>query len=128
MTREEALTFGRWLRSMRKRAGLETVRLAALSDVDASTIVRLEAGAFKNPKAQTLSRIAQTLQLEVSDMLQRAGIPVIAPPIDVPVYLRQGRYNRLPPEAKAELDHYLEFLAQRYGLDATGPADGEDES
>lgn len=128
MTREEAVTFGKWLRAMRKRAGLEAVRLAALSDVDASTIVRLESGAFKNPKAQTLSRIAQTLQLDVSDLLQRAGIPVLTPPSDLPVYLRQGRYHRLPPEAKAELDHYLDFLAQRYGLDTAGPAAGEDES
>jgi transcriptional regulator with XRE-family HTH domain len=125
MNPQQAKKLGRHLRTSREALGISARELARRADVDDSTIVRFEQGAFAEPSPDKLKRIARVLSLNLADLYVLADYPVPELPPLRP-YLR-AKYRDLPPEAAEQLDAYAQRLAKRHGVDLSGPAPGEDE-
>ncbi len=127
MIPEQARALGKFLKERRTALGLSTRALAARSGVDMATVVRLEQGAFVEPRPDTLRVIAKALGVSLADVFALADYVV---PSELPTftpYLR-AKYRSLPRKAIAELEQYFDDLSARYGLDPAGPAPGEDEA
>jgi transcriptional regulator with XRE-family HTH domain len=111
MRPDQARALGDYIKDRRSALLLSTRALAARSHVNMATIVRLQQGAFIDPRPETLRAVADGLDVRVSELLLLAGylIPEDLPDFDK--YLRV-KYPQLSDEAIAE----LETLAQRHGL------------
>ena len=127
MESEQAKKLGRRLRARREELGLSLRQLAERAETTDTTIIRIEQGAYSAPAPDKLSRIAEALGLSLADVFALADYVV---PGDLPAftpYLR-AKYRSLPPKAVADLEHYFDKLAARYGIDPAGPAPGQDEA
>lgn len=124
MNPRQAKALGKFLRDRRTVLGLSTRALAARSDVDMATIVRLEQGAFAEPRTDKLRAIAEALGLSVADVFAKADYTV---PSELLVPYLRTKHRDLPPEAMSELERYATKLGRRYGIKPNGPAPGEDE-
>jgi transcriptional regulator with XRE-family HTH domain len=123
---KQAKDLGRLLRRRREELGLSKMQLARQVGTNDATIFRIEEGQFTAPAPDKLSRIAEVLALSLADVFALADYSI---PSDLPSfqpYLRT-KYRDLPPEAVEQLDRAFQRLAKRHGLDAAGPAPGEDE-
>jgi transcriptional regulator with XRE-family HTH domain len=126
MSPDQAKTLGEFLREQRTTLGLSTRALAVRCSVDMATIVRLEQGAFAEPRPDTLRAVAEALGVSVADVFALANYVV---PNELPAfkpYLR-SKYRGLPRPALDELDRSFKRIAKRHGLDPDGPKPGEDE-
>jgi transcriptional regulator with XRE-family HTH domain len=126
MNPKQAKELGHHLRSRREELGLSVRDVEGLSGVDDGTIVRIEQGAFAAPAPDKLSRIAEALDLSLADVFALADYAIPSELPSFQPYLR-SKYRGLPPEAVEQLDRAFQRLAKRHGLDAAGPAPGEDE-
>ena len=101
MSPEQARTLGTFIREHRTALGLSTRALAARCGVDMATIVRLEQGAFVEPRPDTLRAVAEALGVGVAGVFAKADYAV---PSD--------RVRALPaqqaPRPSARGDHELE--------------------
>ncbi len=122
MTISDAEQLGNLLAAARARAGLSTPQLAALTGVSQSNIVRLEQGRIASPSAASLQRLGAALDVPLHELYRLAGIPLPG----LQPYLRAS-YG-LSPEDAARAQAYIERLAERYGADGSGPAEGADEA
>lgn len=98
MTPEQAKTLGRFLREHRSALDLSTHQLAARIGIDQATIVRLEQGAFAEPRPDTLRAVAEALGVSLADVFALADYVI---PDDLPAfapYLR-SKYRDLPAPA-----------------------------
>lgn len=126
MNPEQAKALGSFLKEHRAGLGLSTHQLAARSGTDQATIVRLEQGAFAEPRLDTLRAVAEALGASLADVFALAEY---AMPSELPSfrpYLR-AKYRDLPSEAVEQLERSFTRLAKRHGFDPAGPAPGEDE-
>lgn len=124
MSPKQAKALGRFLKEQRTALGLSTRALAARSDVDMATIVRLEQGAFAEPRPDKLRAVAEALGVNLVDVFAMADLTV---PTELLVPYLRTKHRDLPPEAISELERYAEKLGRRYGIKPAGPAPGEDE-
>ncbi len=58
------------LKKYRKQKGISQDKLSKLADVTYNTIIKLESGATKNPRVETLQLIAKALGVGVDDLLK----------------------------------------------------------
>lgn len=58
------------LKKYRKKKGVSQDKLSKLADVTYNTIIKLESGATKNPRIETLRLIAVALGVSVDDLLK----------------------------------------------------------
>lgn len=126
MNEKQARALGAFLREHRTTLGLSTRAVAAESGVDMATIVRLEQGAFAEPKPDTLRGVAEALGVSLADVFALADYTV---PTELPAfnpYLR-NKYRDLPAPAVEELERSFRRIARKHGYDPDGPAAGEDE-
>lgn len=126
MNPKQAKALGRFLKEHRAALGLSTRALAARCDVDMATIVRLEQGAFAEPRPDTLRTVAEALGVSLADIFAMADYAI---PTDLPAfapYLR-SKYRDLPAPAVEELERSFKRITKRHGFDPAGPALGEDE-
>jgi transcriptional regulator with XRE-family HTH domain len=95
MNQDQAKELGKLLGQRRQALGLSKRRLAALTHMGDSTIVRLEQGGILAPSPAKLSRLATALHLSLADIYARAGyfVPGELPSFDA--YL-QAKYPELP--------------------------------
>lgn len=105
----------------RKQRGFTLDQLAAKSGVAASSIYRVEQGLHASPRADTLSKIADALDIPLADVFAAAGYSTSRDLPSFGVYLH-SRYRDLPPRARRELETHFTQLLRRYG-----PKNGEDE-
>jgi transcriptional regulator with XRE-family HTH domain len=124
MNPRQAKALGRFLKDRRTALGLSTRTLAGRSDVDMATIVRLEQGAFAEPRTDKLRAVAEALGLSVAEVFAKADYTV---PSELLVPYLRTKHRDLPPEAISELERYAAKLGRRYGIRPDGPAPGEDE-
>jgi transcriptional regulator with XRE-family HTH domain len=122
MTLSDAQQLGRLLAAGRARAGLSTTQLAAATEVNQSSIVRLEQGQFVRPSPTLLQRLAQVLDLPLNDLYRLADVPLPS----LRPYLRAS-YGLTESDA-ARAQAYIEKLAANYGATGQGPAGGADEA
>jgi transcriptional regulator with XRE-family HTH domain len=115
MNQVQAKSLGQLLRRRRREMGLSKRRLAALTGMGDSTIVRLEQGRFTAPSPAKLSRLAEALRLPIADLFALAGylIPAGLPSFDA--YL-QAKYPALPRSAAVELRNHFKRLEVHHGL------------
>jgi transcriptional regulator with XRE-family HTH domain len=126
MDPDKAVRFGKYIKQQRQAKGLSSRALARAIGVNDATIVRIEQGAIEAPRPNLLSAIARELDLPLSDVFAYADYVV---PQELPSftpYLR-AKYGELPPEAVEQLERSFAKLAKKYGADARGPVQGEDE-
>src|ERR1700690_3424751 len=118
MNPKQAKALGKFLKDQRTALGLSTRALAARSDVDMATIVRLEQGAFAEPRTDKLRAVAKALGLSVADVFAKAAYTV---PSELLVPYLRTKPRDLPPEAISELERYAAKLGRRYGIKPNGP-------
>lgn len=114
MDRDKAVLVGDYLKQQRTATGLSTRQLAVRAGLNKSgtTVSRIEAGEFTNPKAETLVAIAEVLDISVTDLFTRAGyitrqdLPGVGP------YLR-AMFDGVPHDVLAALETHI--------TDTTGP-------
>ncbi len=58
------------LKKYRKQKGVSQDKLSKLADVTYNTIIKLESGATKNPRIETLQLIAKALGVGVDDLIK----------------------------------------------------------
>lgn len=58
------------LKKYRKKKGVSQDKLSKLADITYNTIIKLESGATKNPRVETLRLIAVALGVSVDDLLK----------------------------------------------------------
>ena len=121
---QQAKELGRRLSARREELGLTVRDVEQLAGVDDATVVRIENGAVADPRPATIRSICDALDLVVADVYPIADYPGSLP--NFRPYLRT-KYRGLPAEAIDQLDRIFRRLAERHGLDAAGPAPGEDE-
>lgn len=108
MDRDKAALVGAYLKQQRISAGLSARKLAELAGLQkaGTTVTRIEAGEFTNPKAETLVAIAGALQISVTDLFTRAGyittqdLPAVGP------YLR-AMFDGVPHDVLTELETHI---------------------
>jgi len=127
MTPDEAAELGSHLRSARQAKGLSARQLGDLAGMNDASIVRIENGTFKAPRAEKLARIAEALDLNSFEVLERAGYTSSADLPTMQPYLRT-KYRNLPPEAMEQIERYASRVAKKHGISLEGPAPGEDET
>ena len=59
------------LKKLRKNKKLSQDRLARLADISYNTIVKLEAGKANNPTYETLSKLADALEVSLDELVGR---------------------------------------------------------
>lgn len=59
------------LKKIRAEKGYSLEKVARLADLSLSTVVKIEDGTNKNPTIDTLSKIAQALEVGVDDLIQK---------------------------------------------------------
>ena len=58
------------VKKLREKKGLSQEKLARLADVSNNTIVNIEASKQKNPTIDTLTKIAEALNVSVNDLIK----------------------------------------------------------
>lgn len=58
------------VKRFRKKRGLSQDKLAKLSDVTLTTLVKIESGANKNPTIKTLKKIADALEVSLDQLME----------------------------------------------------------
>lgn len=119
MNPKRAQTLGAYLKDRRSALGLSTRALASLCNVNMATVVRLEQGAFIDPRPETLRAVAEGLGVSPSELLILAGYVL---PEDLPSFdsFLRAKYPQLPDSAIAE----LESVAKRHGLKSSSKETG----
>lgn len=59
------------LKRIRAEKGLSLEKVARLADLSLNTVVKIENGTNQNPTIDTLSKIAQALEVGVDDLIQK---------------------------------------------------------
>lgn len=117
MNERQAKEFGALLRKRREKLGLSTHELAKRADIPQPTILRLEQGRFAAPRPDKLARLADVLDLNLSDLYARVGYLA---PNELPSFEAYliAKYPAMPKRAKAELARHFAGLAAQHGIPA----------
>jgi len=57
------------IKKLRAEKGYSLEKIARLSDVSLNTVVKIESGVNKNPTIETLTKIANALDVKVDDLI-----------------------------------------------------------
>jgi transcriptional regulator with XRE-family HTH domain len=111
MKLDHALRLGQMIRQRRTELALSASQLATRVGVNSSTIIRLEKGAIRAPRADKLARLAEVLGLRLADVAGTAGYLVSGELPAFEPYL-VAKYPELSEAAMAELARrFKELLA-----------------
>ena len=61
---------GKNIRKLRQEKGISQDRLSKLADLSLNTIVNIESGGNLNPTIETLTKIANALEVKVDDLIR----------------------------------------------------------
>ena len=62
---------GKNLKRIRQKKGISQDRLSKLADLSLNTVVTVESGLNPNPTIETLTKIAQALDVKVDDLIKK---------------------------------------------------------
>lgn len=126
MAEDQIQQLGKTITAKREQLGWSIRELARRTDLNDTTVMRIERGERSAPSPDVLARLADALELSLAELYTLAGYAVPTDLPSMPAYLRV-KYRDLPAPARDELNKYLEQLKHKYGLDENGPRNGEDE-
>jgi transcriptional regulator with XRE-family HTH domain len=124
--RKEINKLGDIIRRQRLLKALSSRELAEQSGVHHTTITMLERAEIDQPRPDKLTKLAEALDLDPTDLLTLAGYQPSGKLPGFGVYLRTT--TGLPDQAIEELQGYYEYMQKKYGPSGAGPSSGEDES
>ena len=125
MTARRRISLGLQIQQRRIELGLSLSEIARRAGVDKGTMSLLERGKNTHPTPQVLRALADALQMPLADLfagadyLQSTELPSLRP------YMR-AKYQNLPDEAVAEVEQFIQELAQRHRMST--PHNHEDET
>ena len=127
MDRKQAEGLGGYLRQARTEKSLSLAALSELCGLPAATISRIETGVFRAPAPDGLARLADALELPLSDVFAHANY---AAPSDLPSFTpyMRSKYKDLPDDALEDIERYAQKLARKHGVNLDGPLPGQDEN
>ena len=64
-------TIGKNLKKIRQEKSISQDRLSKLADLSLNTVVTVESGLNPNPTIETLTKIAQALDVKVDDLIEK---------------------------------------------------------
>jgi len=64
-------TIGKNLKKIRQEKGISQDRLSKIADLSLNTVVTVESGLNPNPTIETLTKIAQALDVKVDDLIKK---------------------------------------------------------
>ena len=64
-------TIGKNLKKIRQEKGISQDRLSKLADLSLNTVFTVESGLNPNPTIETLTKIAQALDVKVDDLIKK---------------------------------------------------------
>jgi len=64
-------TISKTLKKIRQEKGISQDRLSKLADLSLNTVVTVESGLNPNPTIETLTKIAQALDVKVDDLIKK---------------------------------------------------------
>jgi len=70
MSASKKLTIADNIKKYRQNLGISQDRLSKMADVTYNTIIKIESGGSQNPTINTLSKIANALDVGVDDLLK----------------------------------------------------------
>jgi transcriptional regulator with XRE-family HTH domain len=111
MNAKDAKKLGAAIRRHREAAGLHRKGLADAAGIEPSTILRLETGVIREPRAETLQRIARVLGVAVEEFVSVAGYMSPNAEIGLPVYLR--RSMGLTDDEAKRIERYIARLTNQ---------------
>ena len=109
MKPEHALRLGEMIHQRRTKLALSASELAARVGVNSSTIIRLEHGGIRAPRADKLARLAEVLGLTLADVAAAAGYLVSNDLPSFEPYLI-AKYPELSEAAMTELTRRFKEL------------------
>jgi transcriptional regulator with XRE-family HTH domain len=109
MNQVQAKSLGQLLRRRRREMGLSKRRLAALTHMGDSTIVRLEQGRFAAPSPAKLTQLATALNIPLADIFARAAYFA---PDELPLFgaYLQAKYPELSARTRSRLIRYFQDI------------------
>ena len=109
------MSLGEKVKALREKKGMNQKQLAEASDITQATISRIENGKVNQLKSEALKRLSEALGSTVDYLVDRTDQLT---PEDVmkadenAKYLFRG-YEKLSPEARKQLQDFIQFLEQR---------------
>lgn len=113
------------LRERREQLGISAREVARRANLNNGTIHHLENATNPRPSSESLTSIAEALELPAADLLAIANrLPTELPTFKP--YLR-SKYHELPEAALNEMEDYFRFVQEKHHASSDGPTSGEDE-
>lgn len=123
MTDRERAALARLIKTEREKQGLSARELARRAGIDQALLTLIDQRKIAQPRIETIQRIAEALDLSVTDLytvanwLPERDLPGLGP------YMR-AKYRDLPDEGVEEVERFVAYLRSKYGA---WPQPGEDE-
>jgi transcriptional regulator with XRE-family HTH domain len=117
-------SFATLIQSRREELQLSIRELARRSNLDAGTLSKLES-AQTRPSADSIRALADVLKMPATELFTAAGYMTSGDLPSLRPYMR-AKYQGLPDDAVAEVERFVQDLAERHGI--SEPVDGEDEA
>lgn len=103
---------GQYLEQAREDAGISLRQLVAATGIPQTTINRLLKDEVEKPNPEHLTRLADALELNASDLFMVAGLPIPQGMPSIEALLR-AEYS-LPEEAVAEAKRNIQAIVEKY--------------
>jgi transcriptional regulator with XRE-family HTH domain len=113
VTNKEATDLGIFIREARERSGMTLRSMEKQSGVTIATLSKIETGDIKVPTAESLQRIARSLELDYEDLALLAGYTLPKGLPNLPIYLRK-KYDELSAEEIRQVEGYVRYLRQQH--------------
>jgi HTH-type transcriptional regulator, competence development regulator len=114
---EPALAFGRFVRLMRRRRGMDMEKLANTADIDIVELMSIEEDPHFRPEVRTVYQLSMFFDLPRESLLQIAGL---TKPKDERIYEEAVRFAArsetvaaLTPEERAALEAFVAVLSEK---------------
>ena len=114
---EPALAFGRFVRLMRRRRGMDMEKLADTADIDIVELMNIEEDPRFRPEVRTVYQLSMFFDVPRESLLQIAGL---TRPKDERIYEEAVRFAaraetvaELTPEERAALEAFVAVLSEK---------------
>ena len=125
LTPDQQQQLAQVIRERRTKLGISAREVAQRADLNNATIHHLETATNPRPSSESLTAIAEALELPAADLLAIVDRLPTELPTFTP-YLRT-KYHELPEAALTEMEDYFRQVQQKHHASPEGPTDGEDE-